>query len=92
MSIDTKVRAAGVVYVVWVCLILYSVVAGADVRKQTAIDTHYLNVLEIMNKKFEWLNEETKCEFCNRQMTEEEHDFCDICGECRDYDYENEED
>ena len=45
-----------------------------------------------MSKKFEWLKEEYKCEFCNRQMTEEEHDFCDICGECRDYDYENEED
>jgi len=25
-----------------------------------------------------------KCEFCNRIMTEEEHDFCDICGECRE--------
>ena len=22
------------------------------------------------------------CEFCDRVMTEEEHDFCDICGEC----------
>ena len=46
-----------------------------------------------MNKKFEWLNEEYKCEFCNRQMTEEDHNFCDICDDCRDEkeDYENED-
>jgi len=24
------------------------------------------------------------CEWCERPMTEEEHDFCDICGECRE--------
>ena len=28
--------------------------------------------------------EDLKCEFCNRIMTEEEHNFCDICGECRE--------
>lgn len=26
--------------------------------------------------------EEPICQFCDRIMTEEEHDFCDICGEC----------
>ena len=27
---------------------------------------------------------EYKCEFCGKEMTEEEHDFCDICPDCRD--------
>ena len=26
--------------------------------------------------------EKLLCEFCSRVMAEEEHDFCDICGEC----------
>ena len=26
------------------------------------------------------------CEFCAKDMTEEEHNFCDICPECRDGD------
>ena len=25
------------------------------------------------------------CEFCERPMTTIEHEFCDICDECRDY-------
>ena len=25
-----------------------------------------------------------KCEFCGKEMTEEEYDFCDICPDCRD--------
>ena len=25
-----------------------------------------------------------KCNWCERPMTEEEHDFCDICDECRE--------
>ena len=25
-----------------------------------------------------------KCEFCGKNMTEEEYDFCDICPDCRD--------
>ena len=24
------------------------------------------------------------CEFCERDMSEEEYDFCDICPNCRD--------
>lgn len=28
--------------------------------------------------------EEYNCEFCDKPMTEEDHDFCDICGDCRD--------
>ena len=24
------------------------------------------------------------CEFCDKAMEEEDHDFCDICDECRD--------
>ena len=31
------------------------------------------------------LNSDCVCEFCNMAMTEEEHDFCDICGDCREY-------
>ncbi len=27
---------------------------------------------------------ETYCEFCGKEMTQEEHDFCDICPDCRD--------
>ena len=30
------------------------------------------------------MNEEYKCEMCDKIITEEEHDFCDICGECRE--------
>jgi rRNA maturation endonuclease Nob1 len=30
------------------------------------------------------MNEEYNCEFCDKQMTEEDHDFCDICGDCRE--------
>tara|TARA_R100000750_G_C2280658_1_gene71074 strand:+ start:129 stop:332 length:204 start_codon:yes stop_codon:yes gene_type:complete len=29
------------------------------------------------------------CEWCHKEMTEEDHHFCDICGDCRE---ENEED
>jgi uncharacterized CHY-type Zn-finger protein len=25
-----------------------------------------------------------KCEFCGKDMTEEEYNFCDICPDCRD--------
>jgi len=25
-----------------------------------------------------------RCEFCYKEMTEEDHNFCDICGECRE--------
>ena len=25
-----------------------------------------------------------KCEFCEREMTTIEHEFCDICDECRE--------
>jgi len=25
-----------------------------------------------------------KCEFCGKNMTEKEYDFCDICPDCRD--------
>jgi hypothetical protein len=25
-----------------------------------------------------------KCEFCNKIMTQKEHNFCDICEDCRD--------
>jgi len=36
-----------------------------------------------MNKK-EWLWMDNICSFCAKTMTEEEHDFCDICPDCRD--------
>ena len=36
-----------------------------------------------MNDK-EIFESEYECEFCNMAMTEEEHDFCDICGDCRE--------
>jgi uncharacterized CHY-type Zn-finger protein len=25
-----------------------------------------------------------ECEFCGKNMTEKEYDFCDICPDCRD--------
>ena len=38
-----------------------------------------------MNKKeWLWMDDRLVCEFCDRVMTEEEHDFCDICPDCRD--------
>ncbi len=30
------------------------------------------------------------CEFCGKFMTEEEYNFCDICPDCRDKNYDNE--
>ena len=27
---------------------------------------------------------EYKCEFCHKDMTEEEYNFCDICPDCID--------
>ena len=30
-----------------------------------------------------------RCEWCDKLMTEEDHNFCDICDDCRD---ENEQD
>jgi len=30
------------------------------------------------------MNEEYKCAFCDKNMPEEDHHFCDICGECRE--------
>ena len=29
-------------------------------------------------------NEEYKCAFCDKNMTEEDHHFCEICDECRE--------
>ena len=38
-----------------------------------------------------WMDEITPCDaetphcnWCERPMTEEDHDFCDICDECRE--------
>ena len=28
--------------------------------------------------------EDLQCEFCSKTMTQEDYDFCDICGECRE--------
>ena len=25
-----------------------------------------------------------RCEFCDKEMTEEDHHFCDICDDCRE--------
>ena len=33
---------------------------------------------------------EYKCEFCGQNMKEEEYNFCDICPDCRDKNYDNE--
>ena len=27
-----------------------------------------------------------ECEMCGKGMTQDEHDFCDICPDCRDED------
>ena len=42
-----------------------------------------------MNKECKYCGTENyhkflSCEFCGKAMTEEDHDFCDICGECRE--------
>jgi|TARA_R110000796_G_scaffold30135_2_gene80837 hypothetical protein len=29
-----------------------------------------------------------KCEICNKPMSQEDYDFCDICGDCFDADVE----
>ena len=30
------------------------------------------------------MEESLKCEFCSKTMSKEEHNFCDICPDCRD--------
>ena len=30
------------------------------------------------------MKETLRCEFCSKNMIEEEHNFCDICPDCRD--------
>ena len=30
------------------------------------------------------MNEEYKCAFCDKNMTEKDHHFCEICDECRE--------
>ena len=50
-----------------------------------------------MSSKFKWWrnnstfyknNGEQCCQFCHAYMTEEEYNFCDICPDCRDKNYE----
>ena len=37
-----------------------------------------------MNKKeWLWMDNRLICEMCYKTMTEEEHDFCDLCDDCR---------
>ena len=52
-----------------------------------------------MSSKFKWWsnsstfyknNGEQSCQFCHAYMTEEEYNFCDICPDCRDKNYNNE--
>ena len=51
------------------------------------IDAVYQSVVEFINLKTN--NEEFNCEFCDKEMKEEDHNFCDICDECREEeDYE----
>lgn len=45
------------------------------------IDAVYQSVVEFINLKTN--NEELNCEFCDKEMKEEDHNFCDICDECR---------
>ena len=45
------------------------------------IDAVYQSVVEFINLKTN--NEELNCEFCGKEMKEEDHNFCDICDECR---------
>tara|TARA_R110002020_G_scaffold155810_2_gene337141 strand:- start:3273 stop:3515 length:243 start_codon:yes stop_codon:yes gene_type:complete len=30
------------------------------------------------------MREKYKCQFCSKSMSEQDHNFCDICGDCRD--------
>ena len=41
-------------------------------------------VVNVGKKMQDIMNEEYKCEFCYKNMTEEDHHFCDICGNCRE--------
>tara|TARA_R110001592_G_scaffold142229_2_gene364203 strand:+ start:1259 stop:1417 length:159 start_codon:yes stop_codon:yes gene_type:complete len=38
------------------------------------------------NPKFYEMEQE--CEICNKPMSQEDYDFCDICGDCFDADVE----
>ena len=47
------------------------------------IDIREINFVEL----FETMSsgwDEFKCEMCDASMTEEDHHFCDVCGDCRD--------
>ena len=47
------------------------------------IDIREINFIELFDTmSLDW--DEFKCEMCDALMTEEEHDFCDICEDCRD--------
>jgi rubrerythrin len=55
--------------------------------KQAVTDIHFLNVLEIMSNIRTKCDVDTDpyiCEICGKSMTEEDHNFCDICDECRE--------
>ena len=43
-------------------------------------EINFVELFETMSS--DW--DEFKCEMCDASMTEEDHDFCDICGDCRD--------
>jgi len=47
------------------------------------IDIREINFIELFDTmSSDW--DEFKCEMCDASMTEEDHDFCDICTTCRD--------
>ena len=47
------------------------------------ININLINFVELFETmSLDW--DEFKCETCEEPMTEEDHDFCDICEDCRD--------
>ena len=47
------------------------------------IDINLINFVELFETmSSDW--DEFKCEMCEESMTEEDHHYCDICGDCRD--------
>ena len=43
-------------------------------------EINFIELFDTMSS--DW--DEFKCEMCEESMTEEDHHYCDICGDCRD--------
>ena len=50
--------------------------------KKQAIENKFTRYEE--QKECQVNEEQEKCEICSKNMTKEEHNFCDICDDCRE--------